>query len=758
MPLIGKTYYCGIEGKLKVYDHATSVWTDKSVSSTRTFYDVKTSNTDPNRIIIGGANDLNYSTDAGTTLVASTGNWISYVPTIYQISYTVTPNVIYACGYGGLVKSTDNGASFNRVDSFTTNSGIISYTLHFINGSVGIVAQGSKLYKTTDGGASWTILYSGSALDSAYPTDEITGLHLSADQSTIIATTKRKIFRSTDGGAGFTMVNNYGTTLATQGQSPKYNHLAWLNDNVLINSAGDGYILYSYNAGASWINAVGFTPGQGTSKYACTIYQTGNNLPIGFYSDTDNGGVYQIDQIDLVTFTDSLSDSTDKAVFGMSTLVLDVTCYVLTPCGETGNIIVAANSEFSSYVDGFVNIDGSCFYVTEGDDCTDTIHVNYTNIISVANCNACNTPETIYAIRDCIALEQTQYTTEALTPGVSLYVGNVVYIAGYPNTCWLVVEQSGDSPQAITILNDFGTCSDCAGQLPGPPPVYELTNCLEPLNILYTYNSQFAQALGQTVQLTQDESEPKQCWTVAEIVFDDQTITDLSILENEAGVLQIFDDCECCLPTPEPTPAKYVRTEPKADRIFYQIAQSQCDITANIKFANGYYSLFKKLKHGMGNCCDNLDLDKLWIGKELSDYAVINDPTACVIEKPVTPIVCPEPSGNPFVPPVPVTYTFTVGEPGVGTGTLNCTQCLDGTTPGVLGLCPAFNMVLDYNILDTINPSAVYVFSYNGGCVITLGSFVTLGGTEGFETYNMTSANIINAGIEPENPCASCPG
>ena len=32
MPLIGKTYYCGDEGKLKVYDHATSTWTNKAVS------------------------------------------------------------------------------------------------------------------------------------------------------------------------------------------------------------------------------------------------------------------------------------------------------------------------------------------------------------------------------------------------------------------------------------------------------------------------------------------------------------------------------------------------------------------------------------------------------------------------------------------------------------------------------------------------------------------------------------------------------
>lgn len=753
MPLIGKTYYCGIIGKLKVYDHSTSVWTDKSVSITRTFYDVKTSTTNPNRIIIGGANELNYSTDAGTTLVASTGNWISYVPTIYQISYTVTPNIIYASGYGGLVKSIDSGLSFNRVDSFTTNSGIISYALHFINGSVGIVAQGSKLYKTIDGGASWTILYSGSALDSAYPTDEITGLHLSADQSTIIATTKRKIFRSTNGGVGFTMVNNYGTTTATQGQTPKYNHLAWLNDNILINSAGDGYVLYSYNAGASWVNTVGFTPGQGTSKYACTIYQTGNNLPIGFYSDTINGGVYQIDQIDLLTFTDSLSDSTDKQVFGMSTLVIEVTCYVLTPCSETGNIVTIANSEFSSYVGNYVNIDGTCFYVTEGKDCSNVIHLSYSSVTVAADCSACPEPEIVYALRDCIALQTTLYTTEALTPGISSYLGQIVYVNGYPDTCWIVVEVAGDTPQAITILGGFTTCEECANQLITDPTVYELTNCTTE-NIIYTYNVQFAQAVNMTVQLTQ---YPEECWTVDTVPFNEQEGEDVTILQNDQNVLQIFEDCVCCLPPVPPTPVKYVRSEPKAHRLFYKIAQNQCDITANIKFANAYYNIFKQIRYGIASNCE-VDADKILLKKELSDLAVLYDPTACIIEKPVTPIVCPEPSGNPFVPPVPVTYTFTVGEPGVGTGTLNCTQCLDGTTPGVLGLCPAFNMVLDYNILDTINPSAVYVFSYNGGCVITLGSFVTLGGTEGFETYNMTSANIVNAGIEPENPCASCAG
>ena len=644
MPIIGKTYYCGNIGKLKVYDHATSIWTDKSIGGDIEFYDVKADPNNPNKIILGGLVDLYRSVDSGTTLVTCTGNWSTFTPTIYQISYTNNPSVIYTVGMGGVAKSIDSGVSFNRVDSFTTVIGLQCLAIHFINDLVGVASQASKLFKTTDGGTSWLPLYSGNVLDSSNPGDFVTNVHLSADQNTIIATTKRKIFRSTDGGNGFTMVNYYGATLPNQGKSPKYNHLDWSSDNVFINSAGNGDVLYSYNAGASWSNTTGMVPStEDDSKSGSTLFQgfVASGEPIGFYNSDTDETIYQLEQLDLTTFTASVSDTYTKAVYAMTSSVANVDCYVLTPCDQTGNILIASNTEFSSYVDGFVNIDGSCFYVTESEDCSNTIHVVYSNIITVANCAACNPPEPIYAIRDCIALEQTQYTTEALTPGISGIIGQVVYIAGYPNTCWVVVEESGDTTQAITILNNFGTCPDCASQLPGPPPVYELTNCLEPFTIRYTYNSQFAQAIDSVVHLTLD---PEECWSVAQIEFDDQEIIDVSILENEEGVLQIFEDCECCLPAPEPAPIKYVRSEPKADRIFYQIAQSQCDINANIRFANAYYTLFKFLKHGMGNCCDNLDMDKLWIGKELSDYAVINDPSACTIVTPVDPVICPEPS------------------------------------------------------------------------------------------------------------------
>lgn len=142
------------------------------------------------------------------------------------------------------------------------------------------------------------------------------------------------------------------------------------------------------------------------------------------------------------------------------------------------------------------------------------------------------------------------------------------------------------------------------------------------------------------------------CWTVSiAVVAATETVTFL----NAFGI----DGCTCCLgdvypPPPDPFPVPgtspdtlplpYSETIPKSPRLFYQVTQGECDINANIKFANGYYKLFLGLKNGYGNCCDTIDLDKLWIKKEQSDYSVMTDPNACTIPVAVIPIICPEPS------------------------------------------------------------------------------------------------------------------
>jgi len=165
------------------------------------------------------------------------------------------------------------------------------------------------------------------------------------------------------------------------------------------------------------------------------------------------------------------------------------------------------------------------------------------------------------------------------------------------------------------------------GQNLCPLTIYKLTNCQTNISI-YTGTNLYSY-LESVISIVEFPG----CWSVAYAPQRVQT--------QEVTLIEGYDDCECCL---EPVPEKYTRVIPKPDRHFYQVTQGQCDITANVRFGEGYYRLFKTLKYGIANACDNINLDKLWIRKNLSDLAVINDPTACIITTPVVPVICPEPS------------------------------------------------------------------------------------------------------------------
>ena len=170
--------------------------------------------------------------------------------------------------------------------------------------------------------------------------------------------------------------------------------------------------------------------------------------------------------------------------------------------------------------------------------------------------------------------------------------------------------------------------------------VYVLYDCSEKANPIYSNSPELDAVVGKVIKIEGSTS----CWEVAITQFDEQTLVNVVIATNSYDIPQIFKDCECCLPPVPPEPVKYTRVIPKPDRHFYQVTQSQCDIRGNIRFADAYYRLFKNLKYGINSQCDTVNLDKVWIKKQLSDLAVINDPTACVITTPPVTVICPEPS------------------------------------------------------------------------------------------------------------------
>lgn len=158
--------------------------------------------------------------------------------------------------------------------------------------------------------------------------------------------------------------------------------------------------------------------------------------------------------------------------------------------------------------------------------------------------------------------------------------------------------------------------------------IYKLTNCQTKLSVYTTINLYNYLDSVITIQ------EQTGCWSVNSYFEKPPNLIEVTLIEG-------YDDCLCCL---GPEPVKYTRVIPKPDRKFYQVTQGQCDIDANVKFAEGYYRLFKQLKHGIANTCDNINFSKLWIKKNLSDLAVLNDPTACVTTPVVPAVICPEPT------------------------------------------------------------------------------------------------------------------
>ena len=176
-----------------------------------------------------------------------------------------------------------------------------------------------------------------------------------------------------------------------------------------------------------------------------------------------------------------------------------------------------------------------------------------------------------------------------------------------------------------SVVIDFNTVTDegidgCAAN------TYKLTNCQTKLSI-YTEANLYAY-IDSVITI----QEQPGCWLVQTGVSE--TVVPVTLIEG-------YDDCLCCL---GPEPVKYTRVIPKPDKLYYQITQSQCDIASNVKFAEGYYTLFRQLKYGIAFNCDNINLDKLWIKKNLSDLATINNLAECTVTTPPTPTICPEPS------------------------------------------------------------------------------------------------------------------
>lgn len=194
-------------------------------------------------------------------------------------------------GYIG--RTTNGGVTFDTAGTGLSPSNSRNYAIWFANANTGYIgggAQGAfttRIFKTTNAGLNWTLVYSELSGSISY----LTALG-GADANTVcVAWANQSCIRTSDGGVNWTVIPN-------QFQTPDKNtyNINFLNSTTGFASQTDGSISRTTDAGLSWV--VKNTPaiGIGASMYSTTIvsateiYAVGD--PYNLYKTTDLGDTW----------------------------------------------------------------------------------------------------------------------------------------------------------------------------------------------------------------------------------------------------------------------------------------------------------------------------------------------------------------------------------------------------------------------------------------------------------------------------------
>lgn len=364
--MVNTYYVTRIAGSVRRLDDFTLPWVDISVGSV-TYNDVMAFPNEPERVIVvGDESEIQVSNDFGATWNTPGGNYQSFggVDVDFIELWIVNQNVSYAVGKQGVVvKSIDGGLNYNGTLTFPTPSGSAdpNYTIgcvHFIDELTGVVgmhntAEGLRVYKTIDGGDTWTALNAGKVVA---PKSISYGIHMSADQTTINVLGSKAVYRTTDSGTTW----NQGLDLTAIVVSGSGLHLTWTSDDELWVSGLFDQLWKSTSAGASW-SVIRNYDSTDAAIIGAHFYDSVNGFIGGaeIYT-TDDAGV---NRLGSESFNPPLAVWTE---FGP----VDP-CYVLTDCAEEADAIYTG-TDLASLVGQVVTLadeNGSeiegCWFITD---------------------------------------------------------------------------------------------------------------------------------------------------------------------------------------------------------------------------------------------------------------------------------------------------------------------------------------------------------------------------------------------------------
>lgn len=259
-------------------------------------YTVEQSLSNTSVVYAGTANaGLYKSTDKGLNWTALTDNML--VTSIVAIEIDqLDHNIVYFGGGGKIYKSTNGGTSFSLTGDATFNN--TTYQVNDIVSRPGFrntlfLATNKGLYRTTDGGTSYTQISAGDYLEVEFKP---------GDNNTVYAVrvngTKTEFYKSTDGGSTFTLKTS-GWPAPAAGEEQKRTEISVSAANPAIvyalatGAANGGSGLYgvyvSTNSGESWtFKCCGTGPGGAPSP-------TNKNLMGWDDQGQDDGGQYYYD-------------------------------------------------------------------------------------------------------------------------------------------------------------------------------------------------------------------------------------------------------------------------------------------------------------------------------------------------------------------------------------------------------------------------------------------------------------------------------
>jgi photosystem II stability/assembly factor-like uncharacterized protein len=235
----------GSGGGIIISDDDGETWELKTEIINSTLYDIKLL---PNGNIVaaGFYGGFLYSTDGGSTWGSKFVADNNVCPTVENLFF-LDENIGYAAQRNRTVsKTTDGGMTWTQIMKDTMATTMNNYDVQFINENLGYVvgkanSNVSAFYKTTDGGANWSVLEAHPAL-----TNELNTLYFFDENNGVVAGDESALAYTTDGGVNWTKVTPSNMPAGLY----DYNEIKFVNDNFGL-AAGEK-LIKSNDGGKTW--------------------------------------------------------------------------------------------------------------------------------------------------------------------------------------------------------------------------------------------------------------------------------------------------------------------------------------------------------------------------------------------------------------------------------------------------------------------------------------------------------------------------